>query len=92
MSTEAEAREKWCPMVRVGDVFRDDNGNNTAASFNRCSDGTFSSFKCVASSCMMWRWKGDTVPDPKNSNRTIRIQTQEGYCGLAGHFPLFPIS
>ena len=50
MLTEAEAREKWCPMVRY--VSGDDD-----APANRWSGvNNPSPCRCIASQCMAWRF------------------------------------
>jgi len=41
--TEAEARTKWCPMVRYPVWPGECSGGNEGA-------------KCIASDCMMWQW------------------------------------
>ena len=43
--TEADAKKKWCPMVRVG----------SDHAVNRVSDGSFvHQTTCIASDCAMW--------------------------------------
>lgn len=66
--TEAEAKTKWCPMVRVFDGWRT---NREEVYVN----GTH----CIGSDCMMWRWRvGDnSTPIPKH------FPEAGGYCGLA---------
>jgi hypothetical protein len=69
MMTEREARERWCPMVRMVHEAEDEG-----SSYNRLKDreSTYSNplgCNCIASNCMMWRW---------NSAKTA------GYCGLGG--------
>ena len=72
LMSEAVARSKWCPMVRV------DGANRL---FNTQSDGFENSarmYHCIASSCMSWRQfnlshlKGGEPPE------------HHGYCGLSG--------
>ena len=71
--TEDEAKQKWCPMVRLGSV----NGNAHYEGFcwNNRGDDTHEA-NCIASECMAWRedsyWNGESK----------RITA--GYCGLAG--------
>jgi len=70
--TEAEARHKWCPVVRV------DGGNRV---HNTMSDGftnSDSSYRCIGSDCMAWRRYEITRAHGQTSNE------HRGYCGLAG--------
>lgn len=69
--TEEEAKQKWCPMVRI--PYTMDPG---AFVHNRDADGYISAslaYKCIASDCMMWRWEDEAIGMKKH-----------GYCGLAG--------
>lgn len=68
MSTEAEARDKWCPMVRTG---------LTAgmAVNHHIGDDVYDETRCIGSKCMMWRWR-----HPQGR----RIDSEHGHCGLAG--------
>ncbi|MBF0308616.1 MAG: hypothetical protein HQL56_03705 [Magnetococcales bacterium] len=75
--TEAEAKKKWCPMVRVLDL----SLQSGAAGFNWINtvgmeqqegmSDWWSSNACKGSLCMFWRWK------PSREGHL-------GYCGLAG--------
>ena len=57
MVTEDEARQKWCPMVRV-------QVHSVKGSINRdFYDDPHLSTTCVASACMMWR-EGPTMVKP----------------------------
>lgn len=51
MYTEEEAKEKWCPMVRLHCVDSHCADNRLANNYE-LPDGTL----CIASECMMWRW------------------------------------
>lgn len=70
--TEEQAREKWCPMVRV-------EGNNRV--HNTKADGFTNadiSYHCIGSECMAWRQHEITYVHGD-------VATQHhGYCGLAG--------
>lgn len=67
--TEEEARKKWCPYAFTAAVTKE-------FSCNRDHDGTiYKENNCIASDCMMWRWKG---------NDKKEISTTSGYCGLGG--------
>ena len=72
--TEAEARKKWCPMVR----FDGDEGgtfNRGAASDpTNINGGHNFRCSCVGSRCMFWGW-GDPTPD---------MDDQKGRCEAPG--------
>ena len=74
--TEDEAKTKWCPMVRQG--YNDKIGEmNNQWAFDKLFSG-----KCIASGCMMWRWKIISLElAMRNADKQIPA---EGYCGLAG--------
>ena len=79
--TEDQAKEKWCPMVRMGAI--------SSHGFNRDSQaGTdYPHYKCVASDCAMWRWVQETyTPDGADPFATVKPlrNSDKGYCGLAG--------
>ncbi len=72
--TENEAKEKWCPMVRVSST--DTKGMGVPA-YNRYQalekiTSNPKSSRCIASECMMWR----RVPAGELKDK--------GYCGFAG--------
>jgi hypothetical protein len=72
VSSEKEARERWCPFARV---FVSDCSEPAAC--NRYGSGEqFPNARCIGSKCMAWRW----VPDPDG----IKPNSGRGYCGLAG--------
>lgn len=52
--TEAEARTKWCPMVRMG-LTAGMAVNRHVADAPGAQDGVYDDTRCVASDCMMWR-------------------------------------
>jgi hypothetical protein len=49
MTTEAEAKEKWCPHIRITGGW-----HNEGSMTNRCDTPTMTD--CIASECMAWRW------------------------------------
>lgn len=54
LTTEPEARTKWCPWGRDAHVYS--TGDTVVAN---------TTTKCVASECMMWRWPNpDEPPTP----------------------------
>lgn len=76
ITTEDEAKTKWCPHTRVMNINGDGGGNKwdkTAAP----AESPHNSL-CIGSACMMWRWAGE-APDANWSDRP-----RKGYCGLAG--------
>lgn len=88
MHTAEQARERWCPMVRIA--------FNGPGPFNRLTPDTDGGpgiprgSQCIANECAMWRW----LPEPPAATVSIgiglvteelpRIPTERrGYCGLA---------
>lgn len=57
--TEEEARQKWCPMVRVRDYGEDEPATN------RDNSGRHKQkiHTCLASDCMMWVWTAYQLKD-----------------------------
>jgi hypothetical protein len=67
--TEAEAKTKWCPMVR-GDIGRDIGvkiANRGGYGNDPDQENSQETTNCIASACMMWR-----------------AHLGGGSCGLAG--------
>jgi len=58
MTTEDEARKRWCPFARVGTTTTDER---LAVALNRVENtggivlNPFAA-RCIASDCMAWRW------------------------------------
>jgi hypothetical protein len=53
MLTEDQAKEKWCPFVRV------EVGHGLAAANRHTDNGSaLVRAQCIASQCMAWRWSG----------------------------------
>ena len=71
MTTEAEAKEKWCPMVRMS--FGVAAVNCPESDDDTGRDRKWN--KCIGSQCMMWRW--DMLP-------SVNGPKEMGHCGLAG--------
>ena len=77
MYTEAEAKEKTCPLsIAVAPVYHPLDGQGIR-------DG--GPFACVGAECMAWRWvTTSSVHGAQN--------TERGYCGVAGHpYPAFVV-
>lgn len=70
--TEDEAKQKWCPFVRVYSVSDSDGANG---SWNRHQRNGHDETRCIGSECMAWRWNPD--PDP------LLNLPPHGRCGLA---------
>ena len=59
MPTEAEAAERWCPMVRAA------HWPAPTAATNRSHQDEPNPVeaRCIGSRCMMWRWHGNQARD-----------------------------
>lgn len=86
--TESEAREKWCPFARapfVPDAAIISPGPGDVIAANR-TETDVPVGRCVASSCMAWRWSAKqphTVGYAPDGNPNPG-QDASGSCGLAG--------
>jgi hypothetical protein len=87
--TEAEAKTRWCPMVRrpyYGTNADGDEIGITSVNSEPAALDLEPEHNCIASSCMMWRWEtrysqDKPADDPRYpDSRNI----DSGYCGLAG--------
>ena len=79
--TEDEARQKWCPFVRVMYSYGEGDPGAVAASVNREGGVIPHDCRCIASDCMAWRY------DPQATAFDAELTGKErphGYCGLAG--------
>ncbi len=84
--TEKEAKTKWCPEVRMIDEreeFKNQNSSNRTFSVLEELDPNPSFSCCIASDCMMWRYKEYEYVKVENVAPSDK-KTLEGYCGLAG--------
>ena len=70
MLTEAEARQLVCPINNVAVAARVPSGMGGLGGFTYPNN-------CIASRCMMWRWRRRYADDAPDSKTT-------GYCGMAG--------
>lgn len=70
--TEDDARNKWCPFVRLSDTAQDGNAPNR---WPAMWEENPSNVYCIGPQCMAWR----LVKGPYDSTKP-----DEGYCGLAG--------
>lgn len=86
VKTEEQARELWCPMVRI--ARREDTGarDETLSVVGGCNTDALGrlrvphSCRCIASECSMWRWYDGQLHYPQKDPPEPR----RGYCGLAG--------
>jgi hypothetical protein len=69
--TEEEAKKKWCPMIR---------GFHMGTFKRHITEKTASN--CIASECMMWRWK--TFIEASDKEKWGEKKDFNGYCGLGG--------
>lgn len=86
MHTPDQARELWCPMVRIArdETTGDDHGRTIVAGCNTDALGGLrvpNSCRCIADQCAMWRW----APEPHEPSWRMR-----GFCGLAGRPEVAP--
>ena len=79
--TEAEAKTKWCPMVRLENV-------TPAWHKKQASEpGLTASYTplCLGSDCMMWRTTYQQRLDPAFPELdSVAKLIEVGFCGLAG--------
>lgn len=91
MHTPEQAKELWCPMVRIArreDTHPDEGGAVVVAGCNTdalCGMRVPASCRCIGNKCAMWRWapaeetrtKMRTAPNPTKPGETIEYQVQE---------------
>lgn len=89
--TEAEAKTKWCPNVRIAV-----HAGHGGAACNRHPEGSVKEDTlCIASACMFWRWDVDSSPamealakarmqSEMTQARAMSYVPTRGYCGQAG--------
>jgi hypothetical protein len=90
MHTEEQAKELWCPHVRVAEPSFYKRGPATGgslvghepASVNR--DAKHKDTNCIGSKCSQWRWCSpiSAITTPKYHD--IPREENLGYCGLSG--------
>jgi hypothetical protein len=73
--TEAEAKTKWCPLVRhEGDMGGTFNRGRVHGAINEHPDNQGAACNCIGRACMAWRW----------SYHVAAVEEPQGFCGLAG--------
>lgn len=76
ITTESEAKKKWCPFVRAG-MYGEGAAAIRMIAVNRDPRQELPELApCLGSGCMAWRVKGELV---KPAGSVVL-----GYCGLAG--------
>jgi len=92
--TEAEAKTKWCPMVRYTCGMEDSGANRFNMGTNPRpewgAEENPGKCRCIASECMMWRWfDGEMVHFPLACDYGV-------FCNMAKNVddedPAFPCS
>ena len=79
MKTEDEARQCWCPFVKLFD-------DETARYDAKDVGGGIVASRCIASDCMAWRWAGYVTSGKLYPNAVKAVNNEcVGWCGLAGH-------
>jgi hypothetical protein len=71
MTTDDEARTKWCPFAKVGAVNAGVNRILDSDAHNATWQEVDRAARCVGSYCMAWQWLDENIH-------------YLGYCGLAG--------
>ena len=89
MTTEAEARQKWCPFARPvslnqgrwWSVFLPGDRDAT-----QHSDGRVTNIEdhCIGSACMAWRRERTPQQAAHAKKKVPESSDAYGYCGLAG--------
>jgi hypothetical protein len=88
--TESDAKQKWCPMVRIVSVDLEDKDSR-----NRVSGAESiipEDCLCIGSDCMAWRrdamieyhYAAPVPPGYQRIGHFIEPIEKSGYCGLAG--------
>lgn len=54
MYTVEEAKQKWCPFVRLGSLKRMEGCNRILKVFDGIQEAT----SCIGAACMAWQWTG----------------------------------
>ena len=84
--TEDQAREKWCPFVRITSVYTDGEIERISPAYNRlvdsegCEVDPVYASRCIASRCMAWR----TLKHGVETHTAVEACIPYGFCGLAG--------
>ena len=82
--TEEEAKTKWCPMARYGELHGPEQGAAAAFNYNRTDVPNAppipNTCRCIASECMAWKW--ETAGEDMGRQHNNPGAERHGYCGL----------
>ena len=89
---EDEAKTKWCPQAAIEKSLRlhsltvcqisSPSNKSMLADFKELALNDYQ--KCIASDCMMWRWKISPTRAAEINARVSASAVNDGYCGIAG--------
>ena len=82
--TEDEARQRWCPFVRVTVTPNDASWQGNMLTNRGDIPASSANTLCIASDCMAWRWNKNTVSGSLRTPRASGCPEPKGHCGLAG--------
>ena len=84
MTTEAEAKTKWCPFARIAHVNAPTGGNRHYSGVG-AEENLGLITRCIGSECMAWRWdRKQMVGEYDSQYSKAKPENRQGYCGLAG--------
>ena len=76
--TEDDARQRWCPFVRI--FIAPETVDWQGMMFDNRGELSEGRPNCIASDCMAWRWEKYEEQIEEGLGR----KGCDGYCGLAG--------
>lgn len=87
--TEEEAKQRWCPFVRLTGAEREWHTNRDPSMPSIPTDTQ--AYRCIGSACMAWRWRGYFTDEGRFMHMAGRGHWKSdekreptGFCGLAG--------
>lgn len=80
--TEAEAKEKWCPLARVVEIDHEGEPIQGWPVGNRASQAQYAHphARCIGSACMAWR----AIAEKEYAEGSTFTVHKRGYCGAFG--------
>lgn len=73
---EQDAKQKWCPYVRVEGANRWEMGPNPRPEWGEETNPVMC--RCIASDCALWVWEGEHL----NGCHSNGAPCKNGHCGL----------